>query len=441
MISTVQHRRQTRDYNRPPAGGEEVLLSYHGKEQKKRLSPWLWIVDSRVYHRSPKQIYTGTAICVAIAVSMLLIVTWTGPSTTLRNTKKPSMITFAVAGLQLKGRPLFRQLSSDFEMDLKPDFGGIVYEPSSERKKLHHPNHRATSIDSQRYELYRSELISSMNKEKISKEFYFTEDLEDEEQTCRRVNWVSNTYPNCNAVHELASLFDTEKEHQEYNVTYLKYVFFTCGIQLGLYLLDSLVCSRMCCYSFSYYSSGCYRDAFRYDRTGAEEFVLKRMRLKDKFVWNFKDLARIQREAIIMEKLSASPHILDMYSHCGTSVLLEAMAGDIDSKIIPGSGYASKKKLAALDDVYPANNFTALEKLQISLAMAESLADIHGYKGGEIVHEDVYPEQWLIARDGSVKLNDFNNAGITLWNDKKQAYCTRFANYGGIVSPNEFDAR
>ena len=189
--------------------------------------------------------------------------------------------------------------------------------------------------------------------------------------------------------------------------------------------------------SFSHYSSGCYRDAFRFEHAGAEEFVLKRLMLTKKFVWNFKDLGRIQKEAVVMEKLSASPNILDMYSYCGTSVLLEA-AEDVDSKMMSGSGYASKKELARLDDVYPANDFTALEKLQIALEMAESLADIHGYKGGEIVHQDINPEQWLVARDGSVKLNDFNIAEISLWDDAAQKFCTRKGVYGGIVSPYEF---
>jgi hypothetical protein len=143
-----------------------------------------------------------------------------------------------------------------------------------------------------------------------------------------------------------------------------------------------------------------------------------------------------------MEKLSASPNILDMYSYCGTSVLIEAMTGDVMTKIMQGeSGYASQEELDRLDDVYPANNLTALEKLQIALEMAESLADIHGYKGGEIVHQDANVEQWMVARDGSVKLNDFNHAGISLWDDANQTFCTRHATYGGIVSPNEFDAR
>ena len=165
------------------------------------------------------------------------------------------------------------------------------------------------------------------------------------------------------------------------------------------------------------------------------------MRLAKKFVWNFKDLGRIQKEAVVMERLSASPNILDMYSYCGTSVLLEAMAGDMDSKMMSGSGYASTEELAKLDDVHPANDLTALEKLQMALEMAESLADIHGFKGGEIVHQDINLEQWLVARDGSVKLNDFNNAGISLWDEATQTFCTSKGVYGGTVSPNEFDAQ
>ena len=216
MASTVKQRRPTRDHNPPPLDPVRgVIHSYHGKKaQKQRLSPWRpWIADSRVYRRfSPKLMPTSTAICVAIAVSMLLIMTWEGPSATGIKVENPSLITFAV-GLEQKGMLLFRQLSDfDFDMDLEPDFGEII----------HH-------VDSKRYEEYRSELLSDMNNEKIPFEFYFDEELEDVEQKCRRVNWFSKTYPTCNAVHELAPLFDLRKQ-KEYNVTYLRYAFFTCGI-------------------------------------------------------------------------------------------------------------------------------------------------------------------------------------------------------------------
>jgi hypothetical protein len=55
-------------------------------------------------------------------------------------------------------------------------------------------------------------------------------------------------------------------------------------------------------------------------------------------------------------------------------------------------------------DVHPMNNLTAVEKLDMALVMAESLADIHGYKGGVIAHGDVHPDQWLRSSTGQVKL-------------------------------------
>ena len=412
--NTLQQRRPARDHNQPPLDpGREIQDSDHGMAQKQRLSPWRpWIADSRVYRRfSPK----SSAICVAISVSMLLIMTGAGPSATGIYVENPSMITFAV-GLEQKGTPLFRQLSDfDFNMDLKPDFGEIIHD-----------------LDSKRYEEYRSELLSDMNHERIRLEFYFDEELEYVEQKCRRVNWFSKTYPTCNAFHELPPVFDLRKE-KDYKVTYLRYDF--SHVKFNSYY--TRLVTHALASSFSHYSSGYYRDAFRYEKhTDAEEFVLKPLRLKTKMIFNFRDFAMVQKEAVIMEQLSASPNILDMYGYCGTSVVLEAMAGVVDSKMMTGDGYASRKELDRLDDVYPANNLTAMEKLQIALEMAESLADIHGYKGGEIVHEDVYPEQWLVARDGAVKLNDFNNAGISLWDDATQTYCTRQAEYNGMVKSN-----
>jgi hypothetical protein len=41
----------------------------------------------------------------------------------------------------------------------------------------------------------------------------------------------------------------------------------------------------------------------------------------------------------------------------------------------------------------------------MALVMAESLADIHGYKGGVIAHVDFHPEQWLRTLDGKQRLS------------------------------------
>jgi hypothetical protein len=165
-----------------------------------------------------------------------------------------------------------------------------------------------------------------------------------------------------------------------------------------------------------------------------DHLVLKRMILAKKHTWDAKDLHSIHKEANILERMSPSPRVLDIYGACGTSVLVEAMASDLHTKIITGSGIASQKLLDKLDDIYPLNGFTASEKLQISLDMAESLADLHGFEGGPILHADTHIEQWLIAPDGSIKLNDFNNAREPLWDQRKGEYCLARSTYGGVVS-------
>jgi serine/threonine protein kinase len=71
--------------------------------------------------------------------------------------------------------------------------------------------------------------------------------------------------------------------------------------------------------------------------------------------------------------------------------------------------------------------------------MAEAIADLHGFKDGVIVHGDIQLCQYLINRDGQLKLNDFNRAEVMLWDTKKQDYC-RFRSglvYGNYRSPEE----
>ena len=190
-------------------------------------------------------------------------------------------------------------------------------------------------------------------------------------------------------------------------------------------------------------STGHYRIAWLMARNDnpADSFVLKQLRLPtlDEEDWdhevNAESFSKVQREATTMERLTASPRIVDMYGHCGTSIVSETMPGDVSKQIVPGSGYAKQADLDVLDHVEPANNLTAVEKLDIAIVMAESIADMHGHWGGPIVNGDIHPVQWLRSRDGSVKLNDFNNAGIPDWNLEKGEYCKLDRGvWGGIVS-------
>ena len=134
---------------------------------------------------------------------------------------------------------------------------------------------------------------------------------------------------------------------------------------------------------------------------------------------------------------------MDAYGHCGFSIMAEAVQNELEELIVPNSGYADKEDLDDSQDVDPFNDFSPPEKLDIALAMAESIADLHGFEDGIIVHGDVQLCQWLKKRDGTIKLGDFNRAEILFWDEDNERYCkhTNWGGYGNYRSPEEFDAQ
>ncbi len=192
-------------------------------------------------------------------------------------------------------------------------------------------------------------------------------------------------------------------------------------------------------------SKGYYRAAWKMldhspNKGNETYFVFKQLKLPhDDDDWphlvHVESLFKIQREAIIMERLSASPRIVNIYGHCGTSILSELMAAEISNQIIPNSGHDDERALNALPEVPCNNNFTLQEKIDIALAMAESIADMHGFEGGVMVNGDIHPVQWLWSMQGTVKLNDFNNADLMDWNVETNEFCKlKRGKWGGMVS-------
>ena len=176
-----------------------------------------------------------------------------------------------------------------------------------------------------------------------------------------------------------------------------------------------------------------------YRTSGA--FVLKRqLPLGEKEMdWdrlvNTESLRLNQREAIILERLSASPRIIDIYGHCGTSMLVEPMLHSTMSVIIPGSEpdsvvaqLISKDAGSYLPFLRTRQQHTTLarpeDKLDLAIALAEAVCDMHGHDGGLIFNSDIRPNQFLFGLDGTtIKLNDFNIASIPEWSTARQNYC------------------
>ena len=137
-----------------------------------------------------------------------------------------------------------------------------------------------------------------------------------------------------------------------------------------------------------------------------------------------KTMEKVQRDGIVMERLTSSPRIMNMYGLCGSSIMVQALPYNVEEYVIPGDGYAKQKDLNDKEDVKPRNIFTPTEKLEMALEMAESIADLHGYKGGVIVHDDIQLVQWMRTSQDQLVLGDFNRAEIMNWNEKKGEYCT-----------------
>eukprot|EP00586_Coscinodiscus_wailesii_P018368 CAMPEP_0172497374 /NCGR_PEP_ID=MMETSP1066-20121228/99037_1 /TAXON_ID=671091 /ORGANISM="Coscinodiscus wailesii, Strain CCMP2513" /LENGTH=363 /DNA_ID=CAMNT_0013270107 /DNA_START=655 /DNA_END=1746 /DNA_ORIENTATION=- len=226
----------------------------------------------------------------------------------------------------------------------------------------------------------------------------FRKKLDKSHTTCKQFPWHKLYHPTCNLFHEFP-------------------------------LLDFYVGSH-----------GYFRDAWMPTEESLEQdAVLKSLRFKHKYGAN--SFENVRKDALVMERLTASPRIANIYGHCGTSVTTERFYEELEEFIVPGEGLIDPKDLHDTDDVKPQNNFTATEKLEMALHMAESLADMHGFEDGIIVHDDVQLCQWLKTADGTMKLNDFNRAEVMLWDESKQTYC-KYKNgggYGQYRAPEEFD--
>lgn len=230
-------------------------------------------------------------------------------------------------------------------------------------------------------------------------EFVRNEQFRDRKLECRFNEFHRSSYPNCNTFHEHEIIKGKNKFLGEgaYRETFLQHEPFDAELVVKIQ-------------SF-------YNNPFEYDRY---EFV--------------------RNDAIIMERLTGSPRIADIYGHCATSIYSEFLPNEVLGKVIPGDGDGINPKLHDEEDVDPKNKFTTSEKLDLALQMAESIADLHGYSGGVIVHDDVQLAQFLYRQDGSLILNDFNRGEIMLYDEKQRQYCMYKNGKGGgdYRAPEEY---
>ena len=160
--------------------------------------------------------------------------------------------------------------------------------------------------------------------------------------------------------------------------------------------------------------AGYYREVWMSRDTDGTKLALKTLRYKGGRDFDPRGIDKHRRDAVAMEQLSSSPHIVDIYGHCMNSALVE---------------YAEQ----GLDDLFDESKPSKKERLKIAHDVSTALADAHNMdsKGrATIAHTDIKPDQFLLI-NGTYKLNDFNRAHFLSWDTERNEHC------GHTVSLNE----
>jgi serine/threonine protein kinase len=146
-------------------------------------------------------------------------------------------------------------------------------------------------------------------------------------------------------------------------------------------------------------------------------------------------------DALVSERLTRYDKVVNIYGHCGLSVLSELLKDqNLEDIAIQGTGYIHQQDLEDKDELKPQNTFTPTYKLHLALEIAVLIAILHEFPDGKIVHNDIQPSQFLYDVQGHLKLNDFNRAEIMLWDDQAKEYC-KYRNgrgNGNFRAPEEY---
>lgn len=187
--------------------------------------------------------------------------------------------------------------------------------------------------------------------------------VEDLPRGCERPEWQNLNFQNCNNIHEI-DLLSIMTDHNP------KTGFIASGLWRGVYAVNN----------------------------GDELLAMKIMRTKHEV--DDRNFDRHRRDALVMERLTSSPYVVDGYGFCGNTVLTEYLTTPLDS-LIYSKTYTSEK---GGQEPIPA-------KMRILWAhdVARGVQALHEIDKGPIVHADVQAKQFLISPEtGVVKVNDFN---------------------------------
>lgn len=246
-----------------------------------------------------------------------------------------------------------------------------------------------------------------------------------ETDTCKLpYTWQKSSFPSCNSIHE----FDITSPWSIHSNGWRKL--------------------------FRIIGNGFWRDVWLIQNDYAiasEKNILKTMRFGHEF--SPRNFDRMRRDGVVMERLTKSPFVLNIYSFCGTTSITEYGDGGDIPDALWSEGRKSdlsqieKLRIGTYDVVFLSTVFFIFlcglnfSMVKTATQAAIALAAIHNIdREGHpsLAHTDISPAQFIKVKD-VYKLNDFNRARFIAYNGNVSCPFSVGSNPGRNRSPEEYN--
>jgi len=258
---------------------------------------------------------------------------------------------------------------------------------------------------------------------------------------CSPLEWHSYHFPNCNEIHEI----DVRAAVRHPRESFIRQTIVTS---------DEANTTATESFPWGFVSNGLWRDVFSCDPRGEvtssiespispmPPAVLKIMKREHEY--DQRNFQRHRRDALVMERLSSSHHLVAIYGYCANTVLTQAISHTLDDVIYarenerkkkwnPRNGYQAKPPLESWmgkdeNGELLATRETELGRIHLALGVFRGLMDLHEGDGTSetewlpVIHADLQAKQYLVDSDtGKVYLNDFNRCRFIAKKDSQSS--------------------